>query len=89
MWLAIRWYVGDLWLWPDARLHRQYRAYALALSGCTTEASTGAKQMTNPIQTKRIEMADKRKGKGIFYFSGSKAGRISWADWFYIREKGQ
>jgi hypothetical protein len=41
----------------------------------------------NPIQTKRIEMADKRKGKGIFYFSGSKAGRISWADWFYIREK--
>jgi hypothetical protein len=43
--------------------------------------------MINPIQTKRIEMADKRKGKGIFYFSGSKAGRISWADWFYIREK--
>ena len=46
-----------------------------------------ANKMTNPIQTKRIEMADKRKGKGIFYFSGSKAGRISWADWFYIREK--
>jgi len=43
--------------------------------------------MINPIQTKRIEMADKRKGKGIFYFSGSKASRISWADWFYIREK--
>jgi hypothetical protein len=43
--------------------------------------------MTNPIQTKRIEMADKRKGRSCFYFSGSRSGRISWADWFYIREK--
>lgn len=45
--------------------------------------------MTNPIQTKRIEMDDKRKGRSCFYFSGSKDGRISWADWFYIREKKQ
>ncbi len=36
-----------------------------------------------------IEMADKRKGRSCFYFSGSRSGRISWADWFYIREKGQ
>jgi hypothetical protein len=47
----------------------------------------GGDQMTNPIQTKRIEMADKRKGRSCFYFSGSRSGRISWADWFYIREK--
>jgi hypothetical protein len=49
----------------------------------------GVADVINPIETKRIEMADKRKGMISRHFSFSRSGRISWANWFATRKENK